>query len=318
MAFLNNGQLTIASALNLRPAVYISDGNNPVKAPFMLFLRLDPASNTAWLTMSPEPFFSQAVLWTVPTNLNLLESVAFASETGVPPGLLPGIIYVQNTTSLQAYYMHNGQLLWTYTFPNTQSSPTNIPIPSPIIAKKAGTTKSFLFVLTNGGNNGNFLLNNLGCCSGNGMCLLGSTACQCAPGFYGTHCTVFCNLTACNGLTGQCTVNGTCMCNTNFYGPNCLIECHAATTCSGHGTCDKNTGACVCNSPNTLEFENYSGINCKSGYTNWYFIGCVIGAGLIVILIIVIVVVSVTKKKTRSGGSTKKSKIKRPLLSHAE
>jgi len=103
-----------------------------------------------------------------------------------------------------------------------------------------------------------------------------------------------------------------------FFGPNCMVECNPATTCSGHGSCDIKSGACNCNSPNTLEFENYSGINCKTGYTNWYFIGCIIGAALIVILIIVIVVVSVTKKKSRSSGGSKKSKIKRPLLSHAE
>jgi len=273
---------------------------NPIKLPFLLFVRYDPVSKTAWLQASPEPAFNDAVLWTVPTGQSFADTFYFATETA-PDGLLNGIIYYQTvlTSQLSAVYMHNGQKLWTYTLPTS-------PKGSPIIATKQGLNSRYFLFTPTATENG-ISLQEIGCCSDRGLCTLNQTVCSCNKNYYGAACEIYCNVSACESMVngvqrGKCSAGG-CTCNANFYGALCQTECTPTATCGNHGTCNKVTGACVCKSAQTFDFAVYSGNFCEMQQTNWLLIASIVGGALVVLLIIVIIIVSCTRRK-----SSKKNK----------
>lgn len=123
-------------------------------------------------------------------------------------------------------------------------------------------------------------------CSGHGSCTLdgvGGSPCSCHSGYTGPHCQ-FSDALSCSGggvvhfnssaaqpaadpLSSYVCVceprygGAACeRCNTEagYYGqfPNCAF-CDAATSCSGHGSCDPESGQCVCE-------QRFSGEDCGS------------------------------------------------------
>jgi len=311
---------------NIKPAAYISDKNNPIGLPFILFVRYDNPSGMSWLQLSPEPAFPNAVLWTVPTGLAFTQELYFTTETGpsftLPVPLLPGIIYYHNTQSLYAVRMHDGGPLWQHSLPaggNTQFLPIS-PIIGTTLTQRTMTTKYhlylFMFNTTTLDGNGNpiLTLNSMGCCSGNGLCSYGRTGCQCNTNYLGAICNGFCDMAACNTFNaqnmqrGNCTVNG-CQCFPGFFGQNCITECTPAI-CNGQGTCSTN-GTCICKT-NNFDFGLYTGSFCEMKQTNYFFIGSIVGLGLVIILIIAIVIISTRRRKP------KKKKIRHNLQNPAE
>ena len=53
-------------------------------------------------------------------------------------------------------------------------------------------------------------------------------------------------------------------CNDGYYGDNCTTYCDAKYTCNGNGTCDPNTGACVCKN------SNFADVYCKNCKADQY------------------------------------------------
>ena len=92
-------------------------------------------------------------------------------------------------------------------------------------------------------------------CQNGGSCYDGvnSFLCDCVADYFGATCGAYCTAAGtCNG-NGTCNVDtGVCVCNANWYGVGC--SCNPSTTCSGHGTC-KPSGACLCNT-------DWGGTNC--------------------------------------------------------
>jgi len=304
LVFLANGALTVQSQNNLVPGAYLVNNNNPIGAPFMIFVRLDPVTNTAYLQVSPEPLFPQGVLWTVPTGLPFSDNFWFSTETGPrTSGLLPGFVYYQTPTNLVAVNMHNGSTIWNITLPAPSAYKS-----APIIATKAGTSpRYFLYAMTTGADNNHALITNLACCSGNGICSNTTKTCACFPNYFGANCATFCDVNVCQGFgpTGQqrgiCGING-CKCNAPYYGTNCLTQCNT-TTCNNRGSCDVTGKSCMCNNGNTFDFAVYSGQFCEAHMTNWFLIGLIVAAALVLLLVIILLVVACTGK-----SKTKKSK----------
>jgi hypothetical protein len=122
-------------------------------------------------------------------------------------------------------------------------------------------------------------------CSGNGTCNSGATqsgTCSCfprgQPTYFGPVCLQKCTVELCRRRTPyinpQCNpATGVCECQDNtqghwsgdvcavcmrgYWGPACKEECQ----CSGHGSCDMNTGECECFA--SAELGYYSGQNCN-------------------------------------------------------
>jgi len=271
----------------LRPAGFLGYS---IIAPFIVFIRYDIASNQAWLQVTPEPGFPNAVLWTVPTGLNFhSETFEFSFETGLPSdGLLPGIIYYQTSTQLVALDMHEGDFYWSYPLNGNSTG-------APIVGSVTGMNKYLLFVMTN--LNNAVTLTSLACCSSNGLCPMGAATCTCSDNYFGAMCNVFCDAAVCTAPKGQCSTTG-CVCSTGFYGPSCQIGCSPMTTCGNHGSCSAN-GTCICHSANNADFGIYSGTNCDVKQINWFFIGTMIGVVLVAILVIAIAVVATKKTKAK-------------------
>jgi len=304
------GKITsFAESDYLKPGAYISNNDNIIGAPFLVFVRLDVTSNQAWLQITPEPGFPNKVLWTVPTGLNFSESFAFSTETS-PQNKDPnnfvfdeGIIYYQTANQIAAVNMHEGDFRWSMQLPVT-----SYPHYSPIISTKVGTsntmpTKYFLYVFTKDYNANQVAITSLGCCSGNGQCANGDEIkCACNTNYYTDTCNTFCNTAVCS-----CSQVGICTCPIDTYGPNCNLFCSAAITCGNRGMCNSN-GTCNCKSSATLEFSLYTGANCELQETNWYFIGCIIGGVLVVLLAIILGVLSFTRKGGEKRTTRKKNK----------
>jgi len=309
VARLDNGnQIALYQGNNYKPGAYLMGPQNPTGKTFFLFVRLDNASNSAWLQATlfgPQdtPLGFNFALWTVPTGLPFTEDFAFSTETG-SMGLLPGIIYYQTKYFVAAVNMHNGALLW-----NVSITADVAGISSPIIATKQGLKpKYFVYVQ---GVTPNLLQNGviqLGCCSGHGRCPLSSpnVCSSCDLNYFGNQCEKFCSVGLCETKTpqgvqrGMCGATG-CMCNSGFYGLNCDVECTPAGTCNNHGSCQNGTGACICKTPAPFDFSVYSGNNCEKQMTNWFLIASIIGGALVVLLLFVIIIISCTKRKSRKN-----------------
>ena len=92
-------------------------------------------------------------------------------------------------------------------------------------------------------------------CSNNGNCI-GRNKCACNSQYTGSYCaTPLCtSLNNCN-KRGVCVSPNVCQCNERYSGADCS-KCAANTWSSNcfmcpaciHGTCDFNTGTCICNS----------------------------------------------------------------------
>lgn len=78
-------------------------------------------------------------------------------------------------------------------------------------------------------------------CSKQGRCLQG--ACICLMGFAGVDCSI---KICCSGH-GDCTLPGQCVCNEGWVGDQCQVAKSCADPkCNSHGTCE--TGSCKCDS----------------------------------------------------------------------
>lgn len=118
-------------------------------------------------------------------------------------------------------------------------------------------------------------------CSGHGRCNNGT--CMCAPGYTGDDCSIVLCPHDCSSR-GSC-VNGTCMCAPRWLGADCSVKdcehgryspvkekcvCETGFTgewcqrndtadscggCSGHGTCEVDSGLCNC-------LDGYTGARC--------------------------------------------------------
>ena len=118
-------------------------------------------------------------------------------------------------------------------------------------------------------------------CSGHGRCNNGT--CMCAPGYTGDDCSIVLCPQDCSSR-GSC-VNGTCMCAPRWLGADCSVKdcehgryspvkekcvCETGFTgewcqrndtadscggCSGHGTCEVDSGLCNC-------LDGYTGARC--------------------------------------------------------
>jgi hypothetical protein len=282
----------------LKPGAYISNKDNIIGAPMLVFVRHDVPSNQAWLQITPEPLFPNHVLWTVPTGVNFSESFAFSTETSPQNHDInnfvfdEGIIYYQTANQIAAVNMHEGDFRWSIPLPVT-----SYPHYSPIISTKVGTypmtTRYFLYVFTKDYNANQVAITSIGCCSGNGVCANTDPpiGCACNTNYYGDTCNAFCNTAVCSSCSGT----GVCTCPIDTYGPLCNSFCNSAITCNGRGVCNSN-GTCSCPTSAALQFSLFSGTNCEIQETNWFFIGCIIAAGLVVLLGIILGVLSFTRK----------------------
>ena len=124
-----------------------------------------------------------------------------------------------------------------------------------------------------------------GRCTWWGLCECGlkysGHACQqCAFGFFGVECDVYCEAaTTCHGH-GTCSAQGACICTSGFEGPNCQdvacdlgffgadcsIECERHASCSSEGRC-RSAGDCVCE-------ESFADVECASCEGNAYGRDC--------------------------------------------
>ncbi|KAJ3432596.1 ras gtpase-activating protein [Anaeramoeba flamelloides] len=83
-------------------------------------------------------------------------------------------------------------------------------------------------------------------CSGHGDCIDG--VCECNLPYYGANCqSDECNGTF-QGCSGNGVVNAQCVCNcdTGYSGSMCENNWCDDVTCSGKGSCNRDTGACSC------------------------------------------------------------------------
>jgi hypothetical protein len=309
------GKIDLQIAMNLKPGAYLINGDNPIHAPFLVFIRFDSASQMAWLQVSPEPFAPTAVLWTVPTNKAFTDTFTFTTETAQMPGLLHGIIYYQTTQALTAVNMHDGSLIWEIPLPGLSIDAITSPILSTPLSQPP---REYLYIATQ--MNDNVVLSSLVCCSGNGVCPNNNngaqTVCQCTTNYYGAACDIFCDSATCGGLNnlgGNCSVNG-CQCNTGYSGNLCT--CNPMITCSGKGMCTPQ-GSCVCGKPG-FDFNMYSGTNCEISQMNWFLVGCFGGGGIVIILLIIIIILACTRKSPTNKRSKKHHKYEKVLTSPTE
>jgi hypothetical protein len=300
----------------LKPGAYLVNSVNPIGVPFILFVRFDPASQSAWLQVSPEPLAPNGVLWTVPTGKAFSETFTFTTETAQMAGLLNGLIYYQTSTTntLTAVNMHNGEKKWDVQL----NGPSPDFITSPVISTPfSAIPREYVYVVTL--DNGFVVLSEIACCSGNGICAynMGNSVCQCNPNYFGLNCDVFCDTNTCGGpgnVGGNCSVNG-CTCNPGYAGTSCDYNlnsnitryCNPVTTCGNKGTCSPQ-GICLCTGKG-FDFNIYSGANCEITQMNWFLVGCFIGAALVIILIIVIIILACTKKSGKRGKKHRYEKV---------
>ena len=56
--------------------------------------------------------------------------------------------------------------------------------------------------------------------------------------------------------------------NDNIDENDCTVYCNADITCSSNGSCDNDTGLCICNSSDELRY--FDGVNCNYCQENYY------------------------------------------------
>lgn len=145
-------------------------------------------------------------------------------------------------------------------------------------------------------------------CSGHGNCsdtYIGDGRCHCdnAAGYFGLDCGTYCDPTQncsklvnsqCNTDTGACECGNTLQtgywkqssslspacdtCSDQYWGPSCSDLCD----CSGHGSCDRNTGLCFCYASSLQGY--YSGTSCDTCAVGYIGDSCNIPSVLVTVL----------------------------------